>query len=112
MIPSRAFEAFPGIHRRGSGIRRAEAVLLPEKERPPMGVPHVDRTARLEQENEDYRRLKARHHDFDLKLQRLSDKRILTDEEKLQEVRMKKEKLFLKDQMSAIERDQAASMIP
>lgn len=63
--------------------------------------------ARLEQDNEEYRRLKAKHLDFDRKLQALSGKRILTDEEKLEEIRMKKEKLFLKDRLTAIEREHA-----
>jgi len=65
--------------------------------------------ARLEQQNEEYRRLKAKHHDYDRKLQALSGKRLLNDEEKLEEVRMKKEKLFLKDRLSAIEREHAPS---
>ena len=48
----------------------------------------------LEQQNEEYRRLKAKHQDYDEKLRTLSGKRLLSDEEKLEEVRMKKEKLF------------------
>lgn len=62
---------------------------------------------RLEQEHDEYRRLKAKHHDYDHRLQELSAKRLLSDEEKLEEVRMKKEKLFLKDRLSAIEREHA-----
>jgi len=65
--------------------------------------------ARLERENDEYRRLKAQHQDFDDKLRTLSGKRLLTETEKLEEVRMKKEKLFLKDRMAAIERDFATS---
>lgn len=61
--------------------------------------------ARLERENDEYRRLKVQHQDFDDKLRTLSGKRLLTESEKLEEVRMKKEKLFLKDRMAAIERD-------
>ena len=60
---------------------------------------------RLERENDEYRRLKVQHQDFDDKLRTLSGKRLLTESEKLEEVRMKKEKLFLKDRMAAIERD-------
>ena len=67
----------------------------------------TDSIARLEKENDEYRRLKAQHHDFDRKLQALSGKRLLTDDEKLEEVRMKKEKLFLKDRIAAIEREHA-----
>ena len=68
-----------------------------------------DWIARLERENDEYRRLKSQHHDFDRKLQALSGKRLLTDEERLEESRMKKEKLFLKDRLSAIEREHAPS---
>ena len=65
--------------------------------------------ARLERENDEYRRLKSQHHDLDRKLQALSGKRLLTAEEKIEESRMKKEKLFLKDRLSAIEREHAPS---
>ncbi len=61
--------------------------------------------ARLEREYEEYRRLWSRHHGFDQKLRALSSKRLLTEQEKMEEVRMKKEKLFLKDRMAAIERE-------
>lgn len=68
-----------------------------------------DVIAWLERENEEYRRLKAHHHEFEEKLQALAKKRILTDQEKLEEVRMKKQKLFLKDRMAAIQREYATS---
>ena len=68
-----------------------------------------DWVARLERENDEYRRLKSQHHEFDRKLQSLSGKRLLNDEEKLEESRMKKEKLFVKDRLSAIEREHAPS---
>ena len=74
-----------------------------------MEVQAADWIARLEQENEEYRRLKAKHHDFEQKLHVLSGKRLLTEEEKLEEVRMKKEKLFLKDRLYAIERENPPS---
>jgi hypothetical protein len=66
-----------------------------------------DWQGRLERENEEYRRIKAQHHDFDQKLRVLAAKRLLTEQEKMEEVRMKKEKLFLKDRMAAIEREAA-----
>ena len=70
-----------------------------------MGLRAEEWIARLERENEEYRRLRSRHHDFDQKLRALSSKRLLTDQEKTEEVRMKKEKLFLKDRMAVIERE-------
>ena len=69
----------------------------------------ADWRSRLANQNEEYRRLRAQHHDFDEKLRALSGKRILTEEEKVEEVRMKKEKLFLKDRMAALEREFAGS---
>jgi uncharacterized protein YdcH (DUF465 family) len=75
-----------------------------------MGAQDAEWIARLEMENDEYRRLKARHQEFDRKLQVLSSKRLLTDEEKVEEVRMKKEKLFLKDRIAAIEREHAPAV--
>ena len=69
----------------------------------------MDLLTRIEAENEEYRRLKSQHHDYDEKLQALAGKRVLTEEEKVEEVRMKKEKLFLKDRMAAIQRQFLAS---
>ena len=74
-----------------------------------MATKDVDCVDQLEQENDEYRRLRAKHHDFDEKLRALSSKRLLTEQEKLEEVRMKKEKLFLKDRLAAIEREFTAN---
>ena len=60
-------------------------------------------------ENEEYRRLTVQHHEFQEKLDRLAAKRALTEDEKLEEVRIKKEKLFVKDRMAALRREHAAS---
>ena len=60
-------------------------------------------------ENEEYRRLTLQHHEFQEKLDRLATKRALTEDEKLEEVRIKKEKLFVKDRMAALRREHAAS---
>jgi uncharacterized protein YdcH (DUF465 family) len=68
-----------------------------------------DLLARIEEENEEYRKLKAKHHEYDEKLRELAGKRVLTEEEKVEEVRMKKEKLFLKDRMAAMQREFLAS---
>ena len=75
-----------------------------------MEVKDADWIARLEKEHEEYRRLRTKHHEFDQKLQALSRKRLLTEEERYEEVRMKKEKLFLKDRIAAIEREHVLSV--
>lgn len=53
--------------------------------------------------NDEFRRLAQEHSHHSQRLNLLSEKRYLTDEEKLEEVRLKKIKLRLKDQMEHIE---------
>jgi uncharacterized protein len=52
--------------------------------------------------NEEYRRLSGQHSEFARKLDALESLPHLTEEEQLEEVRLKKLKLRLKDQMEAI----------
>ena len=54
--------------------------------------------------DETLRKLAQEHSQYEERLGSLLDKRYLTDDEKLEEVRLKKLKLRLKDQMEAIER--------
>jgi uncharacterized protein len=54
--------------------------------------------------DETLRKLAQEHSQYEERLGSLVDKRYLTDDEKLEEVRLKKLKLRLKDQMEAIER--------
>ena len=49
--------------------------------------------------NEQFRKLVDQHHNYDEQLQQLSSKVHLNDEEQLEEVRLKKLKLRLKDEM-------------
>ena len=49
-----------------------------------------------------FRRLQDKHGDYDRRLRELRAQRYLSDEEKLEEVRLKKMKLALKDQMEAM----------
>ncbi len=60
-------------------------------------------------ENEEYRSLTLQHHEFQEKLEQLATKRALTENQKLEEVRIKKEKLFVKDRLAALRREHAAS---
>jgi uncharacterized protein len=54
--------------------------------------------------DEQFRRLAMEHTQYEKRLDSLTQKRYLTDDEKLEEVRLKKLKLRLKDQMHSIER--------
>jgi uncharacterized protein len=53
----------------------------------------------LLKDNEEYRRLAAEHQYYEDKLEDLTNKHFLSDEEQLQEKTLKKKKLMLKDQM-------------
>jgi len=54
--------------------------------------------------HEEFRKLVLEHTQYEKRLDSLTQKRYLTDDEKLEEVRLKKLKLRLKDQMQSIER--------
>jgi len=54
--------------------------------------------------HEEFRKLVMEHTEYAKRLDLLTQKRYLTDDEKLEEVRLKKLKLRLKDQMQSIER--------
>jgi uncharacterized protein YdcH (DUF465 family) len=54
--------------------------------------------------HEEFQRLVQEHSQYSQRLESLTQKRYLTDDEKLEEVRLKKLKLRLKDQMLDMER--------
>jgi uncharacterized protein YdcH (DUF465 family) len=54
--------------------------------------------------NDEYRRLEEQHHEYEHRLQSLTDKLVLSDEEQLEENTLKKKKLQVKDRMEAIAR--------
>jgi uncharacterized protein YdcH (DUF465 family) len=54
--------------------------------------------------HEEFRKLATEHTQYEQRLSSLTHKRYLTDDEKLEEVRLKKLKLRLRDQMEYIER--------
>jgi uncharacterized protein YdcH (DUF465 family) len=55
--------------------------------------------------HEEFRRLAQEHNQYCQRLHSLIEKRYLTEDEKLEEVRIKKVKLRLKDQMQTIEQE-------
>jgi uncharacterized protein len=61
--------------------------------------------------HEEFRRLAQEHNQYSQRLHSLIEKRYLTEDEKLEEVRIKKVKLRLKDQMHMIEQEYRRSNI-
>ena len=55
--------------------------------------------------HDEFRKLAMEHSQYAQQLDVLTQKRYLTEDEKLEEVRLKKLKLRLKDQMESIERE-------
>lgn len=54
-------------------------------------------------QNDEFRRLTQEHQQYAVRLDSLIQKRFLSEDEKLEEVRLKKLKLRLKDEMERIE---------
>lgn len=62
--------------------------------------------------NEEFRRLVDEHSQYSQRLDSLIQKKYLSEDEKLEEVRLKKLKLHLKDQMESLEqRFRATQMV-
>jgi uncharacterized protein YdcH (DUF465 family) len=55
--------------------------------------------------HDQFQRLAQEHSQYSQRLESLTEKRYLTDDEKLEEVRLKKLKLRLKDQMQTLEHE-------
>lgn len=53
--------------------------------------------------HDEFRKLSHEHSQYSQRLESLTNKRFLSEEEKMEEVRLKKLKLRLKDQMESIE---------
>jgi uncharacterized protein YdcH (DUF465 family) len=55
-------------------------------------------------QNEEYRRLDQQHHEYESRLTTLTEKIVLSDDEQIEEVTLKKKKLQVKDRMEVIAR--------
>lgn len=58
--------------------------------------------AHLMATDEEFRRLVEQHQEYDRRLRELEAKSVLSDQDQLEEIRLKKMKLRLKDQMAEI----------
>ena len=61
--------------------------------------------------NDEYRQLAAKHHELDGRLTELTTKHYLSNDEQIEEVRLKKRKLQLKDRMEEIARLQRTAAL-
>jgi uncharacterized protein YdcH (DUF465 family) len=52
----------------------------------------------------EYRQLEAQHHDYESRLGELAAKAVLSEDEQVEEITLKKKKLQLKDRMQEIAR--------
>ena len=67
-----------------------------------MGITQDELKAHLMDTNEEFRNLAQQHCEFGKKLEELGSRSYLSAEEQVEEVRLKKLKLRLKDQMEGI----------
>ena len=68
----------------------------------------IEARRQLARDDPDYQRLTRKHEEYDSRLNELRSHRYLSDDEQMEEVRLKKLKLALKDQMEAIVRRAAS----
>lgn len=68
-----------------------------------MSLEHVTLDDRIHQDDE-YRKLEQEHDEYERRLLFYTEKVVLSDDEQIEETRLKKKKLQVKDRMAAIAR--------
>ena len=68
-------------------------------------VPQMGQSARLMETNEEFKSLAEQHSSYDRRLEELSARRYPSQDEQMEEMRLKKLKLQLKDRMHQILRE-------
>lgn len=71
----------------------------------------IDR-ARVAETEDEYRRLSEKHRKCDERLHALREKLLLSEEEKLEETQLKKQKLQIKDRMEVLARMRSGGDLP
>ncbi len=61
--------------------------------------------------NEEYRRLNQQHHEYESRLETLTSKAVLNEEEQFETATLKKKKLHVKDRMQLIARNARESTL-
>ena len=64
-----------------------------------VSIPRESLSAQLMETSEEYRKLAEQHSNYNRRIQELSSQRFPTQEEQVEEMRLKKLKLHLKDKM-------------
>jgi uncharacterized protein YdcH (DUF465 family) len=60
---------------------------------------------KLLESNDEFRQLATQHHDLDERIHNLASQHYLSEPEQIEEIRLKKQKLQLKDQMESMLRE-------
>ena len=68
----------------------------------------MDVRRQLAAEDAEYQRLLQKHHEYEKRLDTLGGRRFLSDEERVEQTRLKKMKLAIKDQMERRVREHQA----